>query len=186
MVNEGNKGTLRPGDLQWMTAGRGIVHCEMPGWERARGLQLWVNLASQDKMVEPSYQELQADQIPTVSHQGVTVRVIAGNACQAFTPLSETSTGTSMGVSSPVRTRTPTYYLDFTLRPGALHLQQVPAGWTTLVYTLEGRIQLGAGQAVPAHHTVLFSQEGEGIHLENVDNDEARLVMISGEPIGNI
>ena len=91
-----------------------------------------------------------------------------------------------MGVSSPVRTRTPTYYLDFTLRPGALHLQQVPAGWTTLVYTLEGRIQLGAGQAVPAHHTVLFSQEGEAIHLENVDDDEARLVMISGEPIGNI
>ena len=62
-----------------MTAGRGIVHSEMPGWERARGLQLWVNLASQEKMVEPAYQELQAAHIPTVTSQGVTVRVIAGN-----------------------------------------------------------------------------------------------------------
>ena len=74
----GNKGTLRAGDLQWMTAGRGIVHSEMPGWERARGLQLWVNLAREDKMVEPAYQELRAAQIPTITHQGVTVRVIAG------------------------------------------------------------------------------------------------------------
>ena len=75
----GNKGTLRPGDLQWMTAGRGIVHSEMPGWERARGLQLWVNLAREHKMVEPAYQELEAAQIPTITQHGVTVRVIAGN-----------------------------------------------------------------------------------------------------------
>ena len=74
----GNKGTLGPGDLQWMTAGRGIVHSEMPGWDKARGLQLWVNLASQYKMVEPSYQELKAEEIPTISSDGVTVRVIAG------------------------------------------------------------------------------------------------------------
>ena len=63
-----------------MTAGRGILHSEMPGWERARGLQLWVNLASDQKMVEPAYQDLQADQIPTVSSQGVSVRVIAGKS----------------------------------------------------------------------------------------------------------
>ena len=75
----GNQGTLRAGDLQWMTAGRGIVHSEMPGWEGARGLQLWVNLPSHQKMVEPAYQELQAGHIPTVTSQGVTVRVIAGN-----------------------------------------------------------------------------------------------------------
>ena len=61
-----------------MTAGRGIVHSEMPGWDKARGLQLWVNLASQYKMVEPSYQELKAEEIPTISSDGVTVRVIAG------------------------------------------------------------------------------------------------------------
>ena len=61
-----------------MTAGRGILHSEMPGWDRARGLQLWVNLAREHKMVEPSYQELQAEEIPTVSSDGVTVRVIAG------------------------------------------------------------------------------------------------------------
>ena len=58
---------LRPGDLQWMTAGRGIVHSEMPGWDRTRGLQLWVNLASEYKMVEPQYQELTSRQIPTAN-----------------------------------------------------------------------------------------------------------------------
>ena len=99
----GNKGVLRPGDLQWMTAGRGIVHSEMPGWDRTRGLQLWVNLAAEHKMVEPAYQELTSDQIPVASAGGVTAKVIAGKC---------------MGVTSEVRTRTPTYFLDFTLTPG--------------------------------------------------------------------
>ena len=117
----GNKGVLQPGDLQWMTAGRGIVHSEMPGWERTRGLQLWVNLSSEYKMVEPQCQELTSDQIPTANEgfnikhnvnlmitiifisDGVSVRIIAGK---------------SLGVESPVRTRTPTYYLDFKLDTG--------------------------------------------------------------------
>ena len=109
---------LRPGDLQWMTAGRGIVHSEMLGWDRTRGLQLWVNLASEYKMVEPQYQELTSNQIPTANKgkallykdtfdsiisDGVSVKIIAGK---------------SLGVESPVRTRTPTYYLDFRLDSG--------------------------------------------------------------------
>ena len=92
-----------------------------------------------------------------------------------------------MGVSSQVRTRTPTYYLDFSLRPGSKHFQQVPEGWTTFVYTLEGRVRCGGGDSVDSHHTVLFNGEGEGILLENMDSQEtARLVMISGRPLGKL
>ena len=70
----GRKGTLRPGDVQWMTAGRGIVHSEMPGPVDSRGLQLWVNLKSNLKMVEPVYQEFEDKNIPKMSDNGVTVK----------------------------------------------------------------------------------------------------------------
>ncbi|GCB71910.1 hypothetical protein scyTo_0008971 [Scyliorhinus torazame] len=77
----GHKGTINPGDLQWMTAGRGIVHCEMPSSdEPGHGLQLWVNLKSLNKMVAPRYQELQSKTIPKPSRDGVTVAVISGEA----------------------------------------------------------------------------------------------------------
>lgn len=91
-----------------------------------------------------------------------------------------------MGVSSPVRTRTPTYYLDFSLSPGSRHFQPVPSGWTTFLYTLEGRVRCGGGESVDSHHTVLFTSQGDGVQLENGDSEEARLVMISGKPLGNI
>ena len=82
--NQGHRGIIKPGDLQWMTAGKGIVHAEMPvGKDEGHGLQLWVNLAAKDKMVEPAYQELLSKDIPKVKHDGVTGKR------QAFdTPLS--------------------------------------------------------------------------------------------------
>ncbi len=70
----GRKGTLRAGDLQWMTAGRGIVHSEMPGEDMAHGLQLWVNLAAKDKMVAPEYQEHTKEEIPSAERDGITVK----------------------------------------------------------------------------------------------------------------
>jgi len=77
----GNKGTIGPGDLQWMTAGRGIVHAEMPyGAEEMHGLQLWVNLSKANKMVPPAYQELKDHDIPRGSKDGVHVKVIAGES----------------------------------------------------------------------------------------------------------
>ena len=80
-------------------------------------------------MVDPSYQELEAKDIPVGETNGVHVKVIAGE---------------SMGIKSPVRTLTPTYYLDFTLKPGTSYCQAVPQGWTTFLYTLEGEIKLGS------------------------------------------
>ncbi|XP_038658657.1 pirin isoform X2 [Scyliorhinus canicula] len=124
----GHKGTINPGDLQWMTAGRGIVHCEMPSSdEPGHGLQLWVNLKSLNKMVAPRYQELQSKTIPKPSTDGVTVAVISGEA---------------LGSKSQVYTHTPMMYLDFTLKNGASHIQPVPKGWTAFIYTLAGYVHV--------------------------------------------
>ncbi|XP_054363276.2 pirin isoform X2 [Mirounga angustirostris] len=108
----GHVGQMNPGDLQWMTAGRGILHAEMPcSEEPAHGLQLWVNLRSSEKMVEPHYQEVKSKEIPKPSKDGVTVAVISGEA---------------LGIKSKIYTRTPTLYLDFKLDHGAKHCQPIP------------------------------------------------------------
>jgi len=162
------RGEMGPGDLQWMTAGRGIVHSEMPGNCLTRGLQLWVNLRKVDKMVEPDYQEHRADDIPSATKDGVTVKVIAGE---------------SMGVKSMVRTRTPTYYLDFKLAPASQpFIQNIPSGWTTFVYVLEGKVLFG-DQIVRSHHTAVFSSEEEENEITNPVEETAHFVLISGEPI---
>uniref|UniRef100_A0A3Q3GKK0 Pirin n=1 Tax=Labrus bergylta TaxID=56723 RepID=A0A3Q3GKK0_9LABR len=152
----GHSGRLKPGDLQWMTAGRGVVHAEMPvSEEPVVGLQLWVNLPSRDKMVEPTYQELKGSEIPTPSQGGVTVAVISGEALEA---------------KSKVYTRTPTLYLDFRLQAGALHVQPVPSDWTN------------EQQKVEPHHTVVFG-DGDCVKFENKGSEVSHFVLIAGEPI---
>ncbi|XP_048778865.2 pirin-like isoform X2 [Ostrea edulis] len=168
----GHKGTIGPGDLQWMTAGRGIVHCEMPhGDEEVHGLQLWVNLAKKYKMIEPAYQELLSKDIPSVTKDGVTVKVIAGEA---------------FGIKSKVYTRTPTMYLDFKLDPGSKLEQPIPAGWRSFLYTLSGKAKFGPSgnqKEFEAHHTVTFNDDGDSIFVENTGSTECHFVMIAGEPI---
>ncbi|KAI5081227.1 hypothetical protein GOP47_0004410 [Adiantum capillus-veneris] len=166
----GHKGTIKAGDLQWMTAGRGIVHCEMPAKRgRQHGLQLWVNLAAKDKMIEPNYQELEDKDIPKVHKDGVSVSVIAGE---------------SMGVKSPVYTRTPTMYLDFKMEPGAILHQAVPDGWNAFVYILEGELNFGSpdGPTIGAHHTVQLGM-GDGVSVWNKSKAPCRLVLIGGQPL---
>uniref|UniRef100_A0ACD5YEH2 Uncharacterized protein n=1 Tax=Avena sativa TaxID=4498 RepID=A0ACD5YEH2_AVESA len=176
---EGHRGTIKAGDVQWMTAGRGIVHSEMPaGPGTSRGLQLWVNLSSQNKMIEPGYQEIQSKDIAstTSADGGVTVRVIAGQA---------------MGARSPVSTRTPTLYLDFTVRARAAApaRQPVPPSWNAFVYVLEGEAWFGPGTAdkvqVGAHHLALLGQGGDGVEVWNTSDERPlRFLLIAGEPIG--
>ncbi|KAA0707619.1 Pirin [Triplophysa tibetana] len=167
----GHSGTLEPGDLQWMTAGRGVIHAEMPVSDgRIHGIQLWVNLKSADKMVEPQYQELKGKDIPKPSKDGVTVTVISGEA---------------LGVKSKIYTRTPTMYLDFKLNGGAKHIQPVPKGWTAFIYTLAGSVCTGPDddlQTIEPHHTVYF-EDGEYVRVENKAADESHFVLIAGEPI---
>ena len=116
----GHKGIIGPGDLQWMTAGKGIVHSEMPANEDiSHGLQLWVNLAKKDKLCEPAYQELKASDVPKVTKDGVTAIVIAGEA---------------LGVQSKVYTRTPTHYLHFIMEKNSVLNQPIPEGWNAFAY----------------------------------------------------
>ncbi|CAI0373994.1 unnamed protein product [Linum tenue] len=173
---EGHKGTIGAGDVQWMTAGRGIVHSEMPAAQGTqKGLQLWINLSSKHKMVEPRYQEIASKDIAEASIDGVKVRVIAGEA---------------LGAKSPVYTVTPTMYLDFTLKPGAQLRQPIPARWNAFVYVLEGEGGFGsATKAVvtaSAHHLLLLSNGGGGDGLEawNKSLKPVRFVLVGGEPLG--
>ncbi|XP_036807461.1 pirin isoform X2 [Oncorhynchus mykiss] len=152
----GHSGLLKPGDLQWMTAGRGVVHAEMPvSEEPVQGLQLWVNLRREDKMVEPQYQELKDSQVPKPSREGVTVAVISGQA---------------LGVQSKIFTRTPTLYLDFKLDVGAKHVQPVPSGPDA------------EQQKVEPHHTIVFD-DGDCIAVENKASEVCHFVLIAGQPI---
>ncbi|XP_071905441.1 pirin-like protein isoform X2 [Coffea arabica] len=168
---KGHKGTIKEGDLQWMTAGRGIVHSEMPAAQGTqRGLQLWINLCSRNKMVEPRYQEMMSKDIAEAAKDGVKVRVIAGEA---------------MGITSPVYTRTPTMFLDFTLKPGA-HLQQpVPASWNAFVYVLEGEGTFSHSRSSPVTaHNLLLLGSGDGLEAWNKSSKPLRFVLVGGEPLG--
>ncbi|XP_072470418.1 pirin isoform X2 [Notamacropus eugenii] len=151
----GHSGKMDPGDLQWMTAGRGILHAEMPCSEEiVHGLQLWVNLRSSEKMVEPHYQGLKSKEIPKPSKNGVTVSVISGEA---------------LGVKSKIFTRTPTLYLEFKLDQGAKHSQPVPEGWTAFIYTVSGNVYIGPDgeqQKVEPHHSAVLG-DGDSVQVEN-------------------
>uniref|UniRef100_A0A2P2L740 Pirin-like protein n=4 Tax=Rhizophora mucronata TaxID=61149 RepID=A0A2P2L740_RHIMU len=168
---EGHKGTIKAGDLQWMTAGRGIVHSEMPAAQGTqKGLQLWINLPSKHKMTEPRYQEVSSKDIAEATKDGVKVRVIAGEA---------------LGTKSSIYTRTPTMYLDFTLKPGA-HLQQpVPLSWNAFVYVLEGEGVFGNAKSMPAsaHHLLLLGK-GDGVAAWNKSAGPLRFILVGGEPLG--
>ncbi|XP_028768636.1 pirin-like protein [Neltuma alba] len=170
---EGHKGTIEAGDLQWMTAGRGIVHSEMPAAQGTqKGLQLWINLSSKHKMIEPRYQEMLSRDIAETSKDGIKVRVIAGEA---------------LGIKSPIQTWTPTMYLDFTVKPGS-HLQQpIPESWNAFVYVLEGEGVFGSpkSQPVTAHHILLLGSSGDGLEAWNKSSSKVvRFILVGGEPLG--
>ncbi|XP_042518813.1 pirin-like protein [Macadamia integrifolia] len=167
----GYKGTIREGDLQWMTAGRGIVHSEMPnGQGTQKGLQLWINLSSKHKMTEPKCQELRSKDVAEVEEDGIKVRVIAGEA---------------LGAKSAIYTRTPTMYLDFTLKPGAQLLQPIPSMWNSFIYVLEGEGVFGSKESSPTKaHYVLLLGTGDGVEAWNQSTKPLRFILVGGEPIG--
>lgn len=165
----GHKGTISPGDLQWMTAGKGIVHSEMPfGSGASHGLQLWVNLASKDKLCDPAYQELKAEDLATVKKDGITAIVIAGKA---------------LGIESKVYTRTPIHYIHFLMEPNTELHHEIPANWTAFLYILNGTISIGGSTFIEAHNTVALNTIGDGVSVK-VGDEGANFVLISGKPIG--
>ena len=138
----------------------------MPGSDEPNtGLQLWVNLPREKKMVEPAYQELLDKDVPRAKGEGVEVKVIAGE---------------SLGVSARVRTQTPICYLDVRAETGKEFKQPIEIGWNVMLYVLEGKIKIGEKE-IEAHHTVVFEREGDHIAISAVE--ASRFVVIGGKPI---
>ena len=176
----GNKGTIWSGDLQFMTAGRGIVHAEMPhddGKGTANvGMQLWVDLPKDLKACEPRYRALRAAEIPMAkSDDGkVTVKVISGR---------------SLGVDSLKELAyTPVWLLDVTIQPGGTLKQNLPAGWNAFAYTLEGTTTFDTGattQQVPVYHNTVFEQKGDQVVMSVPASEKAgaRLILVAGLPL---
>jgi redox-sensitive bicupin YhaK (pirin superfamily) len=177
--SRGHAGRLRPGDVQWMTAGAGVVHAEMPSRQFARtggrmhGFQLWVNLPKRDKMMNPRYQEIPNSQIPkATSADGlVKMSVIAGEA---------------MGAKAVIETRTPIIYLHYRIEPGGAATQQVPAAYNAFAYVVEGEGLFGAeSERALDGQMVLFAQDGDEVRIENPVDAKATLevLLIAGVPL---
>jgi redox-sensitive bicupin YhaK (pirin superfamily) len=175
----GNKGTIETGDLQFMTAGRGIVHAEMPrqnpDGSANVGMQLWVDLPKKLKFCEPRYRDLRASEIPAVDVDDgkVHVKVISGQ---------------SHGVDSVKELAyTPVWLLDIEIKPGGKIEQPLPVGWNAFAYSLEGVVSFGEGdkkQAVPQYHNTVFEQKGDKIiaSVEEGAAENARFILVAGLP----
>ena len=176
--NHGNEGLLVPGAVQWMTAGRGVVHSEMPEQQegRMRGFQLWVNLPAKLKMSAPSYQEFPPERIP-VAHpaEGVSVKVIAGRIVDAD--------GTDV-VGPIVQPATEPLYLDIDLAPGGAWSMALPEGHNAFVFVFEGALSVGEGaDARPlATHALGVLGGGERVSLASGEA-AARAILVAGRPL---
>ncbi|MGH7267014.1 MAG: pirin family protein, partial [Candidatus Rokuibacteriota bacterium] len=175
--SQGRAGRLAPGDVQWMTAGAGVVHSEMPAAEfqrtggRMHGFQLWVNLPRRDKLMQPRYQEIPGGRIPVArSEDGrVAVRVIAGEA---------------LGARAVIETRTPIAYLHFTLEPGARVIQPVAPSHAVLVYVFAGAARVGPeGQPVRDGQLAVLAAEGDAVALAAGADGPAETLLLAGEPL---
>jgi redox-sensitive bicupin YhaK (pirin superfamily) len=168
----GHRGTIGPGDVQWMTAGRGVVHSEVPSKAmlerggRVHGFQIWVNLPAKDKMTAPRYQEIPSAGIPqATSPDGLaTAKVIAGDV---------------LGHRAVIETRTPIALHDWTLRPGASIEVPLPVSFAAYVYVFRGAVELGETRLREGQLAVLG--DGDAVHLAS--RGEARLLLLAGVPL---
>lgn len=166
----GNKGSIRSGDCQWMTAGSGIIHQEMPqATARMLGAQLWINLPARDKMTAPRYGDIRAEDIPVVEADGAKVRVVAG------------SYGDIRGAFEGRHVKAT--YLDVEILPGYSWSFPVEQGATVFAYILRGAARFDAGGEVIAEkHAVLY---GDGDTVSIVAGDfGARFILVAGRPLG--
>lgn len=167
----GNEGLLTSGGVQWMTAGRGVIHSEMPEQEEGvmEGFQLWLNLPSHDKMRKPWYRDFTPEQIPSVeTAEGVTVRVIAGS---------------SHGVDGAVqRAVTEPIFIDIDLPAGATFQQTLPEGHNAFIYTFRGNVSID-DKAVPSMRmAILANQPGtDGVRMHALE--ASRVILIAGQPL---
>ena len=175
----GHRSVIGPGDVQWMTAGRGIIHSEMPQQERGRmrGFQLWINLPAAEKMKPAAYRDVAAADIPVVeTAEGARIRVVAGELDGMRGP-----------VNSDAAMATEPVYLDVRLAPdGAVELP-LPAGLKAVTYAFEGRVDIGRGtgadalDALDAHEAGVLS-DGDAVSL-SAAGEGARLLVLAGRPL---
>lgn len=169
----GHADRIGAGDVQWMTAGAGVVHEEMLGRrvDEVGGpvsmAQIWVNLPARDKATPPRYQPITTADIPTVAFEGASLRVVAGS-------LGETK--------GPARTHTPLAVYDGRIAAGAEIDLPVPAGWTGLVAVLSGAVSIGE-RRVAAESVAVLDRSGDRVRLVGADA-ESRLLILTGEPLG--
>lgn len=166
----GNAGLLGPGGVQWMTAGSGLIHSELPEQEEGlmEGFQLWLNLPAKDKMTAPNYRDIPPAAIPEyTTSEGVRVRVIAGS---------------SQGVAGAVqRDHTEPLYLDVHLPAGSRFVQAIPAGHNAFTYTYRGSVEI-AGTTVVDRNMAILANDGASEVVITAPED-ARLLVISGRPL---
>ncbi len=169
----GNEGLLENGGVQWMTAGRGLIHSELPEQEEGRmeGFQLWLNLPAADKMVTPGYRDIPTGEIPELRLAGVTARVIAG---------------ASHGVAGAVqKAHTEPLYLDLHLEPGASFEQVLPSGHNAFVYVYRGELEIDSGGArtpVPRERMAVLANapDRDGVRLQA---GAAGALLVAGRPL---
>jgi len=170
----GNSGTIGPGDMQWMTAGSGIVHQEMPraGADGATmgGFQLWVNLPARAKMMEPRYREVRAGDVPEVEPlPGVRVRVIAGRLADAVGPARDI-------IAEPE-------YLDVRLEAGRAYEHHLARGRTAFAYVFEGSGSFKGGKGPHGNGTLVQFGDGDSV-TATAGRAPMRMLLVSGKPIG--
>ncbi len=185
----GTKGVIRTGEIQWMTAGSGIFHSEMPRPQakevdgrtvedpEMKGLQLWVNLPAKSKMIDPRYRNLQPSDVPRIAlDDGTVVKLVSGEI--ANVPGTGTVTGPVSELSVDV------HYLDVTIPEGGAFEYRLPAPFNAFAYVLEGEAwpDPAAKEPVGAKSVVLFEREGESVRLKTKDSS-ARLLLVAGVPM---
>ena len=171
----GHRGALRTGDVQWMTAGAGIVHSEMPSRRimeqggRVHGFQIWINLPARLKMTRPRYQEVPGARIPTAeTSDGLArVRVVAGEA---------------LGARAVIDTQTPIVYQDWTLSPGGDVTVPLPPDQRALAYVFEGAVRIGDQQREVRDGHLAMLSAGDAVRLSGADKP-GRLLLLAGVPL---
>lgn len=167
--NQGNTGYLRPGSIQWMTAGRGIVHEEMPDQDDGPvwGFQLWVNLPSTHKMTEPRYQDIEPEAVPVIETDAGRIKVLVGDFQGVIGPVEDV-------VTDPL-------YLDVHMdQANAVQAVEIPAGKQAFVYVYQGAAQV-AGTELPERHLGILGA-GDTVTL-TAGADDTRLLVVAGAPI---
>ncbi|WP_420549867.1 pirin family protein [Curvivirga sp.] len=170
--NAGHEGVIEEGDVQWMSAGRGIIHSEMPEQEQGllKGFQLWINLPAVQKMSDPRYQEYVSEDLPIETNEaGSHIKVIAGE--------------TDQNTKGPIEAEaTAPIYFDINLKAGDHFTQSIPKGHNTALYIIEGDLFVGTKETLVKEDQLAILKDGDTISVKAMGQD-ARFLLLAGKPL---